>query len=833
MQYALSKNVDFAIDHSLYQDPMAATRMTVLDPAVPVKGSPIPIPVYTLSDSRSYNAFRILENVHGGLHNDYVQAIQNHIDSRHRSAVVVTGCPMAGMRIVCERAAGYSDLVPYLHLCDASAGFVQLGRTIATWFSYVDNVEIRLLAKSVIDDLDTGCWSCAHDHCVNLVNVAIEKGFHACFIVDRIQVLDSFSLSLIRECLRTPRVPSQARPAPASPAVTVTRSTSSDLVHGYDPKMGQICFLCIHNPLYSAVRVHDLVNDLTRSHTSFTIPVVEIGEASKSELRVLMRDLADVEVEDRWLEAYAEASGYCAEYFLERVTAVRDLSAELWKESKPALMETSEDLVLHIPPRLVYRNKRLKVTEIRAETAMHFSRIFDELPPVCQLVIKILTIGTRGDFYALPYKIIWEALNDIIATGVDRDVLDIILEELVEICIVKNEDLDGSSVDTKSSNDKDVTNVFSIQNPALKDIAWDVCTPVQLQSIAKVLIERLQSIMEQRFEVSLVMADLYSLLEGKEILSQHLWLQAYERFQQRCVSWESRRVAKWLEIFDDEIRSHGYDPNAILQNFSVPIQLRKVVSPCISMLKVYSAPVALGPMGLSLSVICRNTYHEYGLFHCGSSSDATKLANATSSACGRYIMQQGIVENYLNEFELGAPMEERDAELEMISFLANPANNPGEVETKAVLILEEFIPRFTEHRLERLHKLVKLVKEKKKDKLSKKDCQNDSFPSVMDSAPRPIRRAYEALQNTAFKSQMDAAQDALMILATTNWKPRSIPEYLPLSYHHTVANLRNKTLKPLTPVEFLMFRHQQSVEDLEAFLLLTPLLQKANDDGLC
>jgi hypothetical protein len=84
---------------------------------------------------------------------------------------------------------------------------------------------------------------------------------------------------------------------------------------------------------------------------------------------------------------------------LERVTVVWDLSAELWKESKKRdLMETSEDLVLHIPPILVCRNKRIKVMEIRAETAHHFSRIFDELPPVCQLVIKILTIDSRGDF---------------------------------------------------------------------------------------------------------------------------------------------------------------------------------------------------------------------------------------------------------------------------------------------------------------------------------------------------------------------------------------------------------------------------------------------------
>ena len=208
MQYAMQHQQEFAIDHSLYEDPMAATRLCVLDPAVPLKGSANPISVYTLSDAESVSAFRILD--HGlPVHLAAVQQIQHFIGNKHRSGVLVTGIPMAGMRMVCQRVAGFSDMVPYLHLCEESAGFLQLARTIATWFQYCENDAVRELSEAVMEDLRSNRWSCAHDQCVRLVQKALEKGFRACFLVDRIRNLDRFSLSLIRECLR--RRPQRSR----------------------------------------------------------------------------------------------------------------------------------------------------------------------------------------------------------------------------------------------------------------------------------------------------------------------------------------------------------------------------------------------------------------------------------------------------------------------------------------------------------------------------------------------------------------------------------------------------------------------------------------------
>lgn len=150
--------------------------------------------------------------------------------------------------------------------------------------------------------------------------------------------------------------------------------------------------------------------------------------------------------------------------------------------------------------------------------------------------------------------------------------------------------------------------------------------------------------------------------------------------------------------------------------------------------------------------------------------------------------------------------------------IAAPAKCDEDVEAKAFKILDEFVPRFVEIRIKRLHSLV--------DKLSKA-----GMPCIMKNAPKSLRCAYEALQEP--KNRNDAAQDALMILATMNWRPKPVPEYLPSLHFQTVACLRNKVLRRLTDAELIIFRHGQSVDDLEAFLIVTSLLYAAQDSGKC
>ena len=287
----------------------------------------------------------------GRVHDDIMHEIANHISQDSgRVAVVVTGVPLAGKKIVCQRAAGCADLVPYLHLSDASAGFLQLAKTIATWFQYVDDEVVRTHANTVLYHVEKQHWSRAHDDCIDLVDLALAKGLRACFLVDRVQFLDEFSLSLLRECLheRTRnRRGSRRLSGVSARCLAAVQAEFLDLADEKPP--GKVCFLCVHMSLYNWKSASDVVNDIDRSQGSLAIPIIRLSEARREDLRTMFRDLSDMEVEDRWLDAYSEASGNCAGYFIERTAAIRVLSGKLWSEGKRPYAETTENLVLHIP----------------------------------------------------------------------------------------------------------------------------------------------------------------------------------------------------------------------------------------------------------------------------------------------------------------------------------------------------------------------------------------------------------------------------------------------------------------------------------------------------
>jgi hypothetical protein len=514
--------------------------------------------------------------------------------------VVVTGIPLPGKKIACQRAAGYSDFVPFVHLREESAGFLQLGQTIAEWFQYIDDREISALALSVMERMNKGQSTYAHDLLVKLADLALKKGHRACFLIDRIQNLDTFSLSLIRECLQR----KQEICEPARSHLLSLDNTDFDL--------GKICFLCVCTPAYNCKSATDIVKDLTRSHTLFQIPIVEIGEAIQEELQWLFRDLLDTEVEDTLLDTYSEASGHCAGYFIERSVAVQHLSAIAWIDGELALTAMSMDQVLHIPRGHVRENKELKVTQIRGEIATRFSQLYDELPPLCQITV------------------LRSVMNDLMAQGVELSVFAIISLVKIEYQVIMFKETDANP-EPFGNNDN---GMILIQNPALANIIIDVCTPVQVCSIASTLIERLGETFTHNFEVSLVAASLDKVLGQNVDIMKHLWLQGYQGFLEECEFLSEKQINMWLVTIDNEIRSAGYESKDILgANFCVPTPIYDTLSTSLFTLKVYMAPVALGPVGQTLSVLCRNTFHEFRTFYGATEEEILRLRSATSSAC--------------------------------------------------------------------------------------------------------------------------------------------------------------------------------------------------------
>ena len=183
----------------------------------------------------------------------------------------------------------------------------------------------------------------------------------------------------------------------------------------------------------------------------------------------------------------------------------------------------------------------------------------------------------------------------------------------------------------------------------------------------------------------------------------------------------------------------------------------------------------------------------------------------------RYLREMKVIETFLAEHGfagIGQVLQDEEA---MIRYLSEPAANDEDVQRKAATILDEFVPRFVNTRLQRLYAVVNKLRE-------------GEIPPVVQRAEAAIRRGYEALR--APKNRRDAAHDALVIMATMNWKPKPVPEYLPLIHYQTVARIRNKVLKRLNEAELFIFKHQQTPLDLEAFLLVTALLAESSAERL-
>jgi hypothetical protein len=72
-------------------------------------------------------------------------------------------------------------------------------------------------------------------------------------------------------------------------------------------------------------------------------------------------------------------------------------------------------------------------------------------------------------------------------------------------------------------------------------------------------------------------------------------------------------------------------------------------------------------------------------------------------------------------------------------------------------------------------------------------------------------------------------QNALVTLAIMNWTPKLLPENLPLFHYQTVARIRDQVLHRLTDEETKQLKHQHTIDDFEAFLITTGVLNDKHE----
>ena len=400
----------------------------------------------------------------------------------------------------------------------------------------------------------------------------------------------------------------------------------------------------------------------------------------------------------------------------------------------------------------------------------------------------------------------WEVLNDLIDEGVERHVFDIVVKEMSEMHFI--------AFGTGCTGEE----AISLLSPAMADIAFDVCTPEQIDTICMALIDRMEPLVDTQPTVSFVMASFHHRLGSGEPIMIHFWRKGYSlliKFAQTGAVPEFK-VNMIKEAIDEEIKSCGLDTQDVLgKEFGYPLLNDISVGTDIPICKVYMGPITFGPMGQTLTVLTRNIFHEMKHFRINKPAEKGRLMMSFATASERYCKEVQVTESFLAEYGFGVGSVHLEEEFELIMDLAQPANCPDEVQTKAVRALNELIPRFVESRRERLLQMFKRVR------------QENIVPWPIKDAAPTLRKAFEALQSGCCTA--DSVHDALMLMAVNHWKPKRVTELLPIIQHQTLARIRNKVLIRLSPGELALLKHQQGPSDLGAFLIMTALLHKAGE----
>lgn len=793
MQYAVNEDIPIAIDQSVYDNAAFSTMMEQFS-CIYVKGCQVPIKVYQMSPSKSVAASMILENfAFAPIHQEQVSILEAFLSSNEsRGAAIVTGPSLVGKKVVCQRAAGLAKLVPILHVSDATAGLFQLGRTLADWFLHYFDKSCCNGAREVKHHIENHRWNRAHDECVKLINTVIMAGYRGCVVVDRVHDLDQFSLSFMRKCLVDHRLPRKSFNRSSS-----TQSSILETRH----ENGKFFFLCTHEPLYDAKSARCILSELVRAHR-LDVPVVEVVESTREDLKILVRDSIDLGVDEYWLDINAETSGFRCGYMFQRIRRLRVMSANFVKEGKTPLSTISEDLKLYIPDRMSLHVKAVTVDQVNPDTAMRFGRVYDELPPCFQTFVQVITVATIRCLYKVPLKAVAMAMDDLFddSEGVGPFPFDIAVAELEELFILKIE------------GEGEFRRVY-LRCPAFRDTAAAVCTPAQFESIALALIDRIDECDHcKTFVDHLIISGLAGRL-GDVALQYDHWKHAYAKLQKESKHMDEESINRCKLLIEEEIDAVG----VVSMKYCLGIESLDIrrptfssLNPTTELLKYYGGPVTFGPMGHTLSVISRNCFKERRAYNGATDEEVAKLRQDISSGVSRCRSQIHLVESYLEQNGLGSSRDVLHQELEILERFNIHVVGEHCSNTKADLFLNHLIPKHIEPRMQRLRRHVEMLRTEQR------------IPEAVKEAEDAIRLAYIAMLDG--DDQNDAIQDALVTLASLNWAPKKVPECLPVFFYNTVATIRYRLMRILSDGELILFRHQHIFDDLGAFLILTALL---------
>ena len=169
-----------------------------------VKGSKELVQIYKLNDvetgilSSITSATKFSRQVHVDQYDIIVKAVINSRSQRH--VTLLHGCAGSGKGYLAVRSVFETAIVPFVHVATENHQPLDIVRTIANWFEYHADPDVRSKATAIKEALLKEHNIRSASLALELVTLTVAKKLQTALIVRQCQCLDQMSMSFLRQC---------------------------------------------------------------------------------------------------------------------------------------------------------------------------------------------------------------------------------------------------------------------------------------------------------------------------------------------------------------------------------------------------------------------------------------------------------------------------------------------------------------------------------------------------------------------------------------------------------------------------------------------------------